>query len=276
MATITCVTENTARTGSRFWGEHGLAFCIETDQGCVMFDTGQTGAVLLHNLALLGKTLHDIDAVVLSHAHDDHTGGLPVVLAQRLGLPLYASPDIECPRYSRKDDRYRYIGMPLSLTALAQLADLRLSADPVEVLPGVWTTGEIHTRPEPEGRSASHFVPDGEGWRPDPYQDDLSMVVETGAGLVVVLGCCHAGLLNTLAHVTRVFGRQPIAVLGGTHLSSAAGMALQYVIDVLQETYPTLRLYPNHCTGLHAYVALAGVLGDNVQPYPAGTTLHFA
>ena len=136
----------------------------------------------------------------------------------------------------------------MAMDALAQLADLHLSADPVEVLPGVWTTGEIHERPELEGRGADLFVPDGEGWRPDPYQDDLSMVLETAQGLVVVFGCCHAGLLNTLAHVTRTFGRQPIAVLGGTHLVSAEGAALQHVVDVLRNSYPRMRLYPDHCT----------------------------
>ena len=275
MAKITCVTENTALFGSPFWGEHGISFCIETDRGRVLFDTGQTAAILLHNLALLGKSLNDFDAIVLSHAHNDHTGGLSAVLAQRPGLPLYASPDLARPRFTRKDGRYRFIGLPLPMDALAQLADLHLSAEPVEVLPGVWTTGEIHARPELEGRGPDLFVPDGEGWRPDPYQDDLSMVLETGQGLVVVLGCCHAGLLNTLAHVTRTFGRQPIAVLGGTHLVSAEGTALQHVVDVLNATYPGLRIYPNHCTGQRAYVALASTLADCVQPFPAGATLRF-
>ena len=275
MARITCITENTAQPSSPFWGEHGLSFFIESEQGCVLFDTGQTATVLLRNLMLSGKSLEDIDAIVLSHAHNDHTGGLLTVLAQRPGLPLYASPDIGRPRFSRKDGRYRFIGLPLPMDALAQLANLRLSADPVEVLPGIWTTGEIHERPELEGHGPNLFVPDGEGWRPDPYQDDMSMAVETGQGLVVVFGCCHAGLLNTLAHVSRTFGRQPIAALGGTHLVSAEGTALQHVVDVLRATYGSLRLYPNHCTGQRACVALASAFGDHVCPCPAGTTLTF-
>lgn len=275
MTKITCITENTAQFGSAFWGEHGISFCIETDQGSVLFDTGQTAAILLHNLALLEKSLCDFDVIVLSHAHNDHTGGLSTVLAQRPGLPLYAHPDIARPRFIRKDGRYQFIGLPMSMDALGQLADLNLSADPVEVLPGVWTTGEIHERPELEGRGPNLFVPDGEGWRPDPYLDDLSMVVETAQGLVIVLGCCHAGLLNTLAHVTRVFERQPIAVLGGTHLVSAEGPALQHVVDVLHTAYPALHLYPNHCTGQRAYVALSSALGDYVHPCPVGTTVSF-
>lgn len=275
MVRITCVTENTAQPSSPFWGEHGLSFLIESEQGCVLFDTGQTATILLHNLILLGKTLDDVDALVLSHAHNDHTGGLPTVLAQRPGLHLYASPDIGRPRFSRKDARYRFIGLPLPLEALAQLADLDLSAEPVEVLPGVWTTGEILERPELTGRGPNLFVQDGTGWQPDRYQDDMSMVIETQAGLVLVCGCCHAGLLNTLAHVTRRFQRQPIAVMGGTHLVSAEGAALRHVVDRLRDAYQPMHLYPNHCTGPQAYVALASAFGDHVHPCPAGATLTF-
>lgn len=275
MVKITCIVENTALRGSSLWGEHGLSFWIETSQGSVLFDTGQTPSVLLHNLALLGRSLTELDAIVLSHAHYDHTGGLPVVLSSQPGLPVYASPDIGRPRFNYKEGRYRFIGLPLTEAALAHLADLHFNAEPVEILPGVWATGEISERSEPEGRSARHFVPDGEGWQADPYQDDMSMVLETRQGLVVVCGCCHAGLLNTLAHVKQRFQSPIFAVLGGTHLESVEGAALQHVVEVLSETYGSLRLYPNHCSGERAYVALARAFGDLVQPCPAGTTLTF-
>lgn len=274
MVKITCLTENTALRGSPFWGEHGLSFCIETERGCVLFDTGQTALVLLHNMALLGKSLNDLDAIVLSHAHNDHTGGLPVILSRRPGLPVYASPDIGRPRFNHKEGRYRFIGLPLPMEALTHLANLRLSAEPAEILPGVWHTGEIIERLEPEGRSLHHFVPQGEGWQPDLYCDDISLVLETREGLIVVCGCCHAGLLNTLAHVQRMFQGRIVAVLGGTHLESSEGSALQHVVEVLRE-YGPLRLYPNHCSGERAYVALSTAFGERVQPCPAGTTLTF-
>lgn len=275
MTTITCVTENTATRGSAFWGEHGLSFLIENQHGRILFDTGQTSAVLLHNMALLGLSPRAADAVVLSHAHNDHTGGLPVVLAHKPGMPLYASPDIARPRFSRKDGRFLPIGMPLTGEALAQSVELRLSAEPVEVLPRVWTTGEIDRRPEVEGRSPGHVVPDGDGWRPDPYQDDMSMVLETEAGLVLVCGCCHAGLLNTLAHVVRVFGRGPVVIMGGTHLATADEDELQHIVETLQGMAGLERIYPSHCSGERPFVALSAVFGERVQPCPAGTVLSF-
>ena len=276
IATITCVVENTAQPGSPLWGEHGISFWIETNDGRVLFDTGQTSAVLLHNLALLGKQLSDINALVLSHAHNDHTGGLAAVLAERAGVSLYANPDIGRPRFSHRGEHYHDIGLPMPVGALAQFADLRRHAEPAEVLPGVWTTGEIRERPELQGSSANLMVPAGLGWQPDPYQDDLSIVVETQEGLVLICGCCHAGLLNTLAHVVRKFGRQPFAVIGGTHLASAEGPALQHVVNVLKHDYEPMRLYPCHCTGQKAFVALAHAFGESVHPCPAGTILTFA
>jgi 7,8-dihydropterin-6-yl-methyl-4-(beta-D-ribofuranosyl)aminobenzene 5'-phosphate synthase len=275
MKRITCVIDNTVRQGSACWGEHGLAFYLETDQGCVLFDTGQSGAVLQHNLTSLDKSLANVSGLVLSHAHYDHTGGLSEVLSQKPGLPLYASPDFFRPRFSLREEGYKSIGLTLTQAELTHKADLRLNEAPVEVLPGVWTTGEIHKRPEPEGRSPRHFVPAGDKWQPDPYQDDMSLVLETQEGVVVVCGCCHAGLLNTLAHTRRMFSEPIIAVLGGSHLVSADEAHLQRVIEVLRDRYDSPHLYLNHCTGIQAYVTLAHAFGERVNACPAGASLTF-
>jgi 7,8-dihydropterin-6-yl-methyl-4-(beta-D-ribofuranosyl)aminobenzene 5'-phosphate synthase len=276
MKKIICVVENTARRGSPFWGEHGLSYVIESDHGCVLFDTGQTGSVLLHNLALLGRSLTDIDALILSHAHHDHTGGLAIVLSQRPGLPIHASPDIFRPRYSFRDNRPNSIGLRFSSAEFKEAADLHLNDESVEVISGVWTTGEIRDRAEPEGRSAQHFIFSQGRWEADPYQDDMSVVVEVEEGLVVICGCCHAGLLNTLAHVRSTFKRPILDVIGGTHLTSADQTQLQHVITLLRKEYGPPRFYVNHCTGERAYVALAHAFGDRVQPFPAGAALTFA
>jgi 7,8-dihydropterin-6-yl-methyl-4-(beta-D-ribofuranosyl)aminobenzene 5'-phosphate synthase len=223
---------------------------------------------------LLTKQVSHASALILSHAHNDHTGSLEA-LCRQIRLPLYASPDLFRPRFSLRDGRYTSIGLSLIKEQLGELTDLHLSQTQVEVMPGMWTTGEIRERPEPQGSSPRLFVPDGDGWRPDPYQDDMSLVVETQGGLVLVCGCCHAGLLNTLAHVRRMF-QQPIsAIVGGTHLLSANVVQLQHVTEVLRDTYGSPRLYLNHCTGEQAFVALAAAFGDLVHICPAGTVLAF-
>jgi len=271
---VTCVVDDAVCDHSPFWGEHGVAFLIETESGRVLFDTGQSGTVLLHNLELLGIGPKAINALAISHAHYDHTGGLPALLDGVAGIPLHAHPDLFRERFSRREGAIESVGLSLDREALEQRVTLRLSAEPTEILPGVWTTGEITDRAEPEGRSAHHLVRGLgiEGWEPDPYRDDMALVLETGEGLVLLCGCCHAGLLNTLAHVRRTFGTGITAVVGGTHLLHADEAHLRRVIEVLREL-GVPRLYLNHCTGQRAYVTLAQAFGEKVAPCPAGTRL---
>ena len=279
MRQITCVVENSVRPSTPFWGEHGLAFLIETDDGCVLFDTGRSEPVLTHNLACLERSPQEITALALSHAHNDHTGGLTAILSQNRtsSLPLYANPDIFRPRYSHlPSGEIKPLGLTLTEAELRQGFDLRLNAAPVEVLPGLWTTGEITNRSEPEGRSPHHKVTKGKkGWQPDPYRDDLSLVLETDAGLVLICGCCHAGLLNTLTHVGRHFKAPVTAIVGGTHLVSADMAQLQRIIEVLRSEYRTLDFYVNHCTGERAFLVLAKIFGDRLHSCPAGTMVSF-
>ena len=278
---VTCVVDDAVCDHSPFWGEHGLAFLIETRRGCILFDTGQSGTVLLHNLELLGIEPKAINALAISHAHYDHTGGLPALLdrgsvgdPRPTGIPLHAHPDLFRERFSRREGSLKSVGLPVEREALEQRLTLQLSAAPIEILPGVWTTGEITDRAEPEGCSPHHLVRGAEGWEPDPYRDDMALVLENDEGLVVLCGCCHAGLLNTLAHVRRTFGPGITAVAGGTHLLHADEAHLRRVIEVLREL-GVPRLYLNHCTGQRAYVTLAQAFGEKVAPCPAGTRLNF-
>jgi 7,8-dihydropterin-6-yl-methyl-4-(beta-D-ribofuranosyl)aminobenzene 5'-phosphate synthase len=279
---ITCLVDNTAQRGSGLWGEHGLAFLIETEAGRVLYDTGQSGTVLMHNMEALGIDPATIDALAISHAHYDHTGALSALLARtRLGLPLYAHTGLFEARYSKRANRDepRSIGVSLTREALEAQVSLRLSQEPQKVWPGIWTAGEIMERPEPEGRSDHHLIRvhserANEEWIADPYRDDLSLVVQTGQGLILLCGCCHAGLLNTLAHVERTFRRPIVAIAGGTHLANADGAHLKRVGEVLIEMESVQRIYLNHCSGEASYVSLLLSLGPSVvRPCPAGTGL---
>lgn len=278
---VTCVVENSAQRSSPFWGEHGLAFLIEVGDRRVLFDTGQSGTVLLRNLGLLGIDPGTIDALAISHGHYDHGGGLPALREHlRPQIPLYANADLFRGRFALKEGQVQDIGLSLTQDELAQTLTIRLAAEPQEIAPGLWTTGEIRERPELEGKSSAHLMREGDQLVADRYVDDMGLVWVDGDRLVLICGCCHAGLLNTIAQVQRHFGRQGEAALeaivGGLHLTSAKGDDLRHVGEVLARMPALRRVYPSHCSGEAAYVTLTQVLGPSVVgPCPVGTVLEF-
>ena len=154
---------------------------------------------------------------------------------------------------------------------MARRLALRLDAAPQEILPGVWTTGEIGERPESEGRSPYHLMQQGDALVADEYRDDMSLVLDLGDRLALLCGCCHAGLLNTVAQVQRSF-EPPIAIIaGGLHLNSTSDDDLRHIGDVLAAMPALEQVYPNHCTGEAAIAALTQRLGPSVvRPFPAG------
>ena len=263
MLTLTCLVED--RPAPPLKHEHGLAVWIETPDGSALFDTGGSSGVLMHNLTYLGFDPGALDAVALSHAHHDHTGGLPALQARlRAGTPLYAHPTLFRPRYSdhgQGAERKGLGAVDLTREQLATRLNLRLSAAPQELLPGVWTTGEITSRPYAEGRSARHtIVEDGEHL-PDPYTDDLSLVLETEAGIFLLCGCCHAGLLNTLAQVRDRWDAPIAGIGGGTHLKGATEATLDKTVAALKALDALEIAWLGHCSGDAFLKAAQNALG---------------
>lgn len=274
---LTCLVDNAVQLSFGFWGEHGLAYLVEAAGQRVLFDTGQSGTVLLHNLRLLDIDPTTIDALAVSHAHYDHTGGLPALLPQlRPGIPLFANADLFRARFSQRDGPPKRIGIALGREELAARFDLRLNDAPQEVAPGVWTTGAIADRPEFQGSSKTLLMAEGDKLVADAYRDDLALVLVVDDRLALLCGCCHAGLLNTLAHVERLHP-QPVALIaGGLHLAGVAEADLQRASTRLAAMPALQRVYPAHCTGEAAFLALVQALGaDRVHAGPAGTIIKF-
>ncbi|MBN1657010.1 MAG: MBL fold metallo-hydrolase [Anaerolineae bacterium] len=270
---IMCILEDTASPGSPLRNEHGLAFLVESAGRRLLFDTGQTSGTLGHNLNLLGVDPATIDALAISHGHYDHTGGLSALIPLlRPGTPLYANPDLFRERFADREGRIERIGPSVEREEVETHLDLKLSAAPQQTIPGVWTTGEIVERPEAQGSSASHLMRDGDHLVADRYRDDLSLVIELGDHLALLCGCCHAGLLNTLAHVDQAFDRPISVIAGGLHLGGVADQGLQRIVKELSAMPALKAVYPNHCTGRAPTDLLARTLGANVvHACPTGT-----
>jgi len=255
--TITTLMENTS--GSPFiHGEWGQSLLIETDENTILFDTGPSDQII-ENVARLGVDLSKVDKIVLSHGHYDHTGGLQAVLLNLLeagskpdGIEIVAHPDIFQPKFVHiKDLVTTDIGIPFAREELESLgARFNLTWDPVQLNSFSLTTGEVKISVDYENIDAALHVQEGEGYVPDSLADDLAIIIKTPKGLVVLLGCAHRGIINTINHARKITGIDKIyAVIGGTHLVNAGQQQLDATIAALKEM-KIEKLGTSHCTGL--------------------------
>lgn len=273
---LTILCENSVAVPFGVVGEHGFACFIETPDGNYLFDTGQ-GFGILQNAVALKKDLGSIKGVMISHGHYDHTGGLPLVLGVRGPMDVYGHPDMFSERYWTNNDERRFIGIPFRREFLeARGARFRFSREFVEVGPGVRLTGEIPRRTAFEKGDANMIAltSKGETQHPDPLADDLSLVVDTPKGLVLVLGCAHAGMVNIIDHIMETLNRDRIyAVIGGTHLGFSRDEQFEETLKTL-DRFKIEKIGVSHCTGLIKAAQLHARLGDRFFFGSVGTMLE--
>ncbi len=191
--TITAIVENTAGVFD-LAGEWGLALWIEADQHRILCDTGQ-GHSLRQNAELMAIDLTSVEALVVSHGHSDHTGGIAALMAAGFRGKTYVHPAALNPKYQReKNSPPRAKGIPQASreALLARASDIIESSGPVEIAPGILVTGAIPRRTSYENVADPFFL-DEQCTQPDPLVDDQALVIETPQGLVVITGCGHAG-----------------------------------------------------------------------------------
>lgn len=260
-------------------GEHGFSALVERDDRTILFDTG-SGKGLISNALIFGKDLRAVEEICLSHGHFDHTEGLAQILPLLKNSQVFAHPGVFQERFGerRLGDKVvrRFIGIPHRREYLEQLgARFHLECGFREIGPGVFLTGEVPRETPFEKGDPNLLIPFGGSFAQDPVLDDQSMVIPTSQGLVVLMGCAHSGMINTLRYAQRKTGQERIrAVLGGTHLGFLSPEQLEESISELAAMEPEL-VAVSHCTGLPAAARLMQSFGERFSFAHVGTSLSF-
>jgi 7,8-dihydropterin-6-yl-methyl-4-(beta-D-ribofuranosyl)aminobenzene 5'-phosphate synthase len=266
---ITTLAENLVQRGGL--GQWGLSFLLELmdvrgDERKVIFDTSAQKEAFLHNVKLLELDLSDVDCVVISHGHGDHTAATVEVVEAAGGIPVYGHPHTFLPRFYQDRDGRRHEGGPPEGEGVAEIeaagGKVVLSSEPVEVVPGLWTTGQVERLTPfekvspPTGGVRRVIVVDGEEVD-DIILDDQSLWTDVGGvGPFVITGCAHSGPINILLQVRRLGEFERIyGLVGGTHLVRRSEEYLEQTVKELRKFGLGL-ISPCHCTAFKATAML--------------------
>jgi 7,8-dihydropterin-6-yl-methyl-4-(beta-D-ribofuranosyl)aminobenzene 5'-phosphate synthase len=269
---ITTLVEDTTLDDSLL-AEHGLSFWIEYGDKRILFDTGQSDA-LVRNAKTLGIDLAEVDAIVLSHGHYDHTGGLSYILDISPKATIYLHPAAIEPKFSRKTSRINPIGMPYLAKEAVRRHHVVWTATPAQVLPGISVTGQVSRRNNFEDVGGGFFL-DKNYKKPDELLDDQALFIESDKGLVVILGCAHSGVINTLDYIINLTNRNTIyAVIGGMHLLNASEERIKRTITTFRK-YNVHKIGIAHCTGADAFQRFSDTFQELCFTCSAGTKISF-
>lgn len=274
---VTVVCENSVQTPLPFVGEHGLSFCIEGDNGVTVFDTGQ-GLGFMHNMRLLGIEPGAIDRVIISHGHYDHTGGLlPLLKERRDKLPVYLhhAAFMEKGALLHSGD-VRHIGFQVSREVYeSEGAEFREISGAAKIDGSITAFSDIK---RPDGWRAWDtrlMRSDDSGVIPDPFDDDLSLLIETPSGPVVLLGCAHAGIIEILDNISAETGYKGFhAIIGGTHLDSAPADYVDRAIESVKKFNVEI-IAVSHCTGFRVACRFAGEFREKAVNASVGRVFEF-
>jgi 7,8-dihydropterin-6-yl-methyl-4-(beta-D-ribofuranosyl)aminobenzene 5'-phosphate synthase len=278
-ATILC--ENSVFADQGAFAEHGWSVWLETPSGRFLFDTGP-GNTLLNNAAHFGIPLEDADGILVSHHHNDHTGGLLAALRairrdpDRPPVPVYSHPDLFKDSFYDRKGKLGFVGLAHKRAALEVAgAAFQLDADWREIAAGIFMTGEVPRVTDYEfgDQNIKHYGASGE-LIVDPVRDDQSVVIDTPDGLIIVLGCSHAGLINILTHICEKTHKTRIHTLfGGTHLGPVSTDQVEKTISALHQ-FDIERIGVSHCTGQKVSARMAHEFGDRFMFCNVGTVVE--
>ena len=263
MVRITALMDNIRSENKALTAEHGLSYLVEWEERSILFDCG-AGAAPLQNARRLGRGLHGLDAVVLSHSHYDHAAGYRDLIEAGLGSRLlYTGPHFFEAKYACEGVRYTDLSAGFGEGFLAGHGIVHQVVDGMsEIAPGAFLVGGFARTHAFETIPARFVRRTPSGFVPDDFADEICLAFTAGDGLAVLVGCSHPGILNMVEQVHTVLGKPVRAVFGGTHLAEADAGRIDATVQGLRQLgLRTLGL--GHCSGEAAECAIraAGASG---------------
>ncbi len=250
--------------GQGLLGEHGLSFLIKINGKKILFDTGQSG-VIVQNASYLEEDLSDVDAVVLSHGHYDHCGGLEAFLAVNPHAPIYLKRKAMDEKFSQREGVKRFIGFSLLKPIDAYENEFIFITEDTEIFPGVHVISNIEEYTHDLESTGNFFEKKETNYIQDPFADELFLIVEENRRNYVFTGCSHKGILNILKTAYEKTKENRIYSLsGGLHFTGEILDQLDLHIDKLT-AFGLEKVFLNHCTGIDGYLRLKNKFGDRIQ-----------
>ena len=246
---ITTLIENSQGEHLGLKTEHGISFLIEKDDAKILFDAGETDS-FIYNASRLNISLDDVQTVVLSHGHYDHTGGLTSLFSINKKFRLFIGNGFFNEKYGYRNNSYEYLGNNFTESDLVagKINYTTVKTRKTEISNGVYIITDFLRNNEDEVVNPRFVVKKDQSFIPDDFNDEILIAIETSKGLVVIVGCSHPGIKNMLDTVKAEFETPIYAVLGGTHLVESKGTSLRNSIEYLSGNEIGI-LGVSHCTG---------------------------
>lgn len=245
---LTVLVDNNTLIDHYFQGEPAVCYYIEDHNTSILFDTGYSN-LFLENAKTLHINLSNLSSIVLSHGHNDHTGGLKFLTSNPLfqNIQLIAHPDV----FKSRTEGGKEIGSPLTQTEIEKVFDLKLSKIPIRISKNILFLGEIPAYHSFEKRKSIGFITENEKQYEDFVADDSAIVYQGDKGLFIITGCSHSGICNIIEHAKNVCKEQKIlGIIGGFHLFERSPKLFE-TINYFKKNQ-IKNLYPCHCVSFQA------------------------
>jgi len=272
---VKVLLENTKLENSNLCTEHGLSFLIEKDNKRILFDTGGPKGCAIQNAPSLGENLVNVDAVVLSHGHNDHTGGLLEFFGVNNKAPVYLKKEALNPFYSRKTPNRKFIGTNSRIYE-DYFDRLKFVNNILEIIPDVFIVPNIQKKFKIPSSNSYLLMENENGILRDTFNHELFILIK-GESLTILSGCAHNGIKNIINTAKDIFQDMPIkTIIGGFHLQSGSSDLLRAKDEEIYDIAQFLmnenveKVFTGHCTGNYGFNILKSILKNKIEKIYSG------